>query len=205
MLSKELEKSLNEIAQSASARRHEFITVEHLLLALMSNEAALDVLKNVGGDAAKLTSELEKYIEETTPILPVSDEEHGPQTTLGFQRVVSRLLFHVQSSGRKEVTGANVLVAIFSEQESQAVYLLKVQGVTRIDVVNYISHGISKAEDAEESETGQPTGEGEDPAEAGQKGSAALCDRSERGSALGTYRSVGRSRRRAGTRDSDPV
>lgn len=169
MLSKELEKSLNEIAQSASARRHEFITVEHLLLALMSNEAALDVLKNVGGDAAKLTSELEKYIEETTPILPVSDEEHGPQTTLGFQRVVSRSLFHVQSSGRKEVTGANVLVAIFSEQESQAVYLLKVQGVTRIDVVNYISHGISKAEDAEESETRQPTGEGEDPAEAGQK------------------------------------
>ena len=169
MLSKELEKSLNEIAQSASARRHEFITVEHLLLALMSNEAALDVLKNVGGDAAKLTSELEKYIEETTPILPASDEEHGPQTTLGFQRVVSRSLFHVQSSGRKEVTGANVLVAIFSEQESQAVYLLKVQGVTRIDVVNYISHGISKGEDEEESESGQSTAEGEEPAEAGQK------------------------------------
>ena len=169
MLSKELEKSLNEIAQRASARRHEFITVEHLLLALMSNEAALDVLKNVGGDAAKLTSELEKYIEETTPVLPASDEEHGPQTTLGFQRVVSRSLFHVQSSGRKEVTGANVLVAIFSEQESQAVYLLKVQGVTRIDVVNYISHGISKSEDAEESDTGQPSAEGEEPAEAGQK------------------------------------
>ena len=169
MLSKELEKSLNEIAQSASARRHEFITVEHLLLALMSNEAALDVLKNVGGDAAKLTGELEKYIEETTPILPASDEEHGPQTTLGFQRVVSRSLFHVQSSGRKEVTGANVLVAIFSEQESQAVYLLKAQGVTRIDVVNYISHGISKGEDEEESETGQPSAEGEEPAEAGQK------------------------------------
>ena len=169
MLSKELEKSLNQIAQSASARRHEFITVEHLLLALMSNEAALDVLKNVGGDAAKLTGELEKYIEETTPILPASDEEHGPQTTLGFQRVVSRSLFHVQSSGRKEVTGANVLVAIFSEQESQAVYLLKVQGVTRIDVVNYISHGISKGEDEEESETGQPSAEGEEPAEAGQK------------------------------------
>jgi ATP-dependent Clp protease ATP-binding subunit ClpA len=169
MLSKELEKSLNQIAQSASAQRHEFITVEHLLLALMSNEAALDVLKNVGGDAAKLTGELEKYIEETTPILPASDEEHGPQTTLGFQRVVSRSLFHVQSSGRKEVTGANVLVAIFSEQESQAVYLLKVQGVTRIDVVNYISHGISKGEDEEESESGQPSAEGEEPAEAGQK------------------------------------
>lgn len=169
MLSKELEKSLNEIAQSASARRHEFITVEHLLLALMSNEAALEVLKNVGGDVAKLTSELEKYIDETTPILPVSDQEHGPQTTLGFQRVVSRSLFHVQSSGRKEVTGANVLVAIFSEQESQAVYLLKVQGVTRIDVVNYISHGISKAEDDEETDASQPSAEGEEPAEAGQK------------------------------------
>ena len=169
MLSKELERSLNEIAQSASARRHEFITVEHLLLALMSNEAALEVLKNVGGDAAKLTSELEKYIDETTPILPVSDQEHGPQTSLGFQRVVSRSLFHVQSSGRKEVTGANVLVAIFSEQESQAVYLLKVQGVTRIDVVNYISHGISKAEDDEETDASQPSAEGEEPAEAGQK------------------------------------
>ena len=169
MLSKELEKSLNEIAQSASARRHEFITVEHLLLALMNNDAALEVLRNVGADAAKLTSELEKYIEETTPVLPVSDEEHGPQTTLGFQRVVSRSLFHVQSSGRKEVTGANVLVAIFSEQESQAVYLLKVQGVTRIDVVNYISHGISKAEDEEASEAGQQSADDEEPAEAGQK------------------------------------
>ena len=129
MLSKELEKSLNEIAQDASTRRPEFITVEHLLLALMTNDAAIVVLKNVGGDVEKLTKELERYIEETTPILPASDEEHVPQTTLGFQRVVSRSLFHVQSSGRKEVTGANVLVAIFSEQESQAVYLLKVQGI----------------------------------------------------------------------------
>ena len=84
MLSKELEKSLNEIAQSASARRHEFITVEHLLLALMNNDAALEVLRNVGANAAKLTSELEKYIEETTPILPVSDEEHGPKPRWDF-------------------------------------------------------------------------------------------------------------------------
>jgi ATP-dependent Clp protease ATP-binding subunit ClpA len=170
MLSKELEKSLNEIAQNASARRHEFITVEHLLLALMTNEAAIDVLKNVGGDVEKLTNELEKYIEETTPILPSSDEEHGPQTTLGFQRVVSRSLFHVQSSGRKEVTGANVLVAIFSEQESQAVYLLKVQGISRIDVVNYISHGISKVDNPdEEVETGGHASEGEESPEGGQK------------------------------------
>lgn len=170
MLSKELEKSLNEIAQDASTRRHEFITVEHLLLALMTNDAAIDVLKNVGGDVEKLSKELEKYIEETTPILPASDEEHGPQTTLGFQRVVSRSLFHVQSSGRKEVTGANVLVAIFSEQESQAVYLLKVQGISRIDVVNYISHGISKVDDAdEEAETSGQSSEGEESPEGGQK------------------------------------
>lgn len=170
MLSKELEKSLNEIAQDASTRRHEFITVEHLLLALMTNDAAIDVLKNVGGDVEKLTKELERYIEETTPIVPASDEEHGPQTTLGFQRVVSRSLFHVQSSGRKEVTGANVLVAIFSEQESQAVYLLKVQGISRIDVVNYISHGISKVDDAdEEAELGGQTAEGEEAPEGGQK------------------------------------
>ena len=170
MLSKELEKSLNEIAQSASSRRHEFITVEHLLLALLTNQAAIDVLKNVGADVGKLGTELEKYIEETTPVLPPSDEEHGPQTTLGFQRVVSRSLFHVQSSGRKEVTGANVLVAMFSEQESQAVYLLKVQGISRIDVVNYISHGISKVEDGEEE--AQPSASadgGEEPGEAGQK------------------------------------
>ena len=170
MLSKELEKSLNEIAQSASSRRHEFITVEHLLLALLTNQAAIDVLKNVGADVGKLGTELEKYIEETTPVLPPSDEEHGPQTTLGFQRVVSRSLFHVQSSGRKEVTGANVLVAIFSEKESQAVYLLKVQGISRIDVVNYISHGISKVEDGEEE--AQPSAGadgGEEPGEAGQK------------------------------------
>ena len=170
MLSKELEKSLNEIAQNASSRRHEFITVEHLLLALLTNQAAIDVLKNVGGDVDKLGAELEKYIEETTPVLPPSDQEHGPQTTLGFQRVVSRSLFHVQSSGRKEVTGANVLVAIFSEQESQAVYLLKVQGINRIDVVNYISHGISKVEDGEEEaeSSGRADG-GEEPNEAGQK------------------------------------
>ena len=170
MLSKELEKSLNEIAQSASSRRHEFITVEHLLLALLTNQAAIDVLKNVGADVGKLGTELEKYIEETTPVLPPSDEEHGPQTTLGFQRVVSRSLFHVQSSGRKEVTGANVLVAMFSEQESQAVYLLKVQGISRIDVVDYISHGISKVDDGEEE--AQPSASadgGEEPGEAGQK------------------------------------
>lgn len=168
MLSKELEQSLNAVAQEANISRHEFVTVEHLLLALTQNETAQDVLRNVGAKVDLLKGELEKYIQETTPMLGPDETERGPQTTLGFQRVVSRALFHVQSSGRKEVTGANVLVAIFSEQESQAVYLLKAQGVTRIDVVNYISHGISKVEDAdgidenEQQETTQGS-EGETP------------------------------------------
>ena len=152
MLSKDLEKSLNGVAQEASIKRHEFVTVEHLLLALLGNDEAVNVLVNVGTDVEQLRGEVEKYIDDTTPTLETGDEERGTQTTLGFQRVVSRALFHVQSSGHKEVTGANVLVAIFSEQESQAVYLLQSQGVSRIDVVNFISHGISKIDDAGEPE-----------------------------------------------------
>ena len=165
MLSKDLEKSLNGVAQEASIKRHEFVTVEHLLLALLANDQAVNVLVNVGADVDVLRTEVEKYIDDTTPTLETGDDERGTQTTLGFQRVVSRALFHVQSSGRKEVTGANVLVAIFSEQESQAVYLLKSQGVSRIDVVNYISHGISKIEDSGDEEdaevSGTEDGEGE--------------------------------------------
>ncbi len=166
MLSKDLEKSLNGVAQEASIKRHEFVTVEHLLLALLANDQAVNVLVNVGADVDALRTEVEKYIDDTTPTLETGDDERGTQTTLGFQRVVSRALFHVQSSGRKEVTGANVLVAIFSEQESQAVYLLKSQGVSRIDVVNYISHGISKIEDSGDDEedaevSGTEDGEGE--------------------------------------------
>ena len=165
MLSKDLEKSLNGVAQEASIKRHEFVTVEHLLLALLGNEQAISVLINVGADVEALRAEVEKYIEDTTPTLDAGDDERGTQTTLGFQRVVSRALFHVQSSGRKEVTGANVLVAIFSEQESQAVFLLKSQGVSRIDVVNYISHGISKIEDDSDGEENAEPGEADEGAE----------------------------------------
>ena len=172
MLSKELEKSLNGVAQEASLKRHEFVTVEHLLLALLNNDQAINVLVNVAADVEKLRAELEKYIDDTTPTLQMDDSERGTQTTLGFQRVVSRALFHVQSSGRKEVTGANVLVAIFSEQESQAVYLLKSHGVSRIDVVNFISHGISKIEGTSEDSEEAELGEGEE-AE-GEKRSSAL-------------------------------
>ena len=143
MLSKELEFTLNLAFKEAREKRHEFMTVEHLLLALLDNPTAADVLKSCGADLEKLKKELSGFLDETTPLLPPSDTRET-QPTLGFQRVLQRAVFHVQSSGKKEVTGANVLVAIFSEQESQAAYFLNKQDITRLDVVNYISHGISK-------------------------------------------------------------
>ncbi len=144
MLSKDLELTLNEAFKNAREKRHEFMTVEHLLLALLDNDAALKVLGACGVELASLRQELTEFVDSTTPLIPSSDDERETQPTLGFQRVLQRAVFHVQSSGKKEVTGANVLVAIFSEQESQAVYVLKKQNVARIDVVNFISHGISK-------------------------------------------------------------
>ncbi len=167
MLSKDLETTLNEAFRVAKSKRHEFMTVEHLLLALLDNDIAIDVLRKIGGDIEKLRSDLEQYIDSTTPLIPAGDGEQETQPTLGFQRVLQRAVFHVQSSGRKEVTGANVLVAIFSEQESQAVYFLKQQNIARIDVVNYISHGISKVEGEEEGGDGLAAGEEEGGAEAG--------------------------------------
>jgi ATP-dependent Clp protease ATP-binding subunit ClpA len=152
MLSKELEFTLNLAFKEAREKRHEFMTVEHLLLALLDNPTAAEVLKSCGADLEKLKQELSAFLSETTPLLPASDNRET-QPTLGFQRVLQRAVFHVQSSGKKEVTGANVLVAIFSEQESQAAYFLNKQDITRLDVVNYISHGISKlAGDQPESE-----------------------------------------------------
>ncbi len=143
MLSKELEFTLNLAFKEAREKRHEFMTVEHLLLALLDNPAAAEVLRACGADLLALRRDLISFLDETTPVLPVQDSRET-QPTLGFQRVLQRAVFHVQSSGKKEVTGANVLVAIYSEQESQAVYFLNKQNVSRLDVVNYISHGISK-------------------------------------------------------------
>ena len=143
MLSKELEFTLNLAFKEAREKRHEFMTVEHLMLALLENSTAAEVLKSCGADMDKLRKELAGFLDETTPLLPQNDNRET-QPTLGFQRVLQRAVFHVQSSGKKEVTGANVLVAIFSEQESQAAYFLNKQDITRLDVVNYISHGISK-------------------------------------------------------------
>ncbi|MDG2251726.1 MAG: ATP-dependent Clp protease ATP-binding subunit ClpA [Gammaproteobacteria bacterium] len=144
MLSKDLEVTLNYAFKSARKKRHEFMTVEHLLLALLDNEVASTVLLSCDCDLGQLRDELAEFVDTTTPLIPESEATRETQPTLGFQRVLQRAVFHVQSSGKREVTGANVLVAIFSEQESQAVYFLKQQDVSRIDIVNFITHGISK-------------------------------------------------------------
>ncbi|BBT71810.1 ATP-dependent Clp protease ATP-binding subunit ClpA [Klebsiella sp. WP8-S18-ESBL-06] len=154
MLNQELELSLNMAFARAREHRHEFMTVEHLLLALLSNPSAREALEACSVDLVALRQELEAFIEQTTPVLPVSEEERETQPTLSFQRVLQRAVFHVQSSGRSEVTGANVLVAIFSEQESQAAYLLRKHEVSRLDVVNFISHGTRKDEPSQSSDAG---------------------------------------------------
>ncbi|UTT85085.1 ATP-dependent Clp protease ATP-binding subunit ClpA [Vibrio pelagius] len=145
MLNKELESSLNGAFARAREKRHEFMTVEHLLLALLENDAAKEALLACQADLDALRNELDIFIDQTTPLIPESDETRETQPTLSFQRVLQRAVFHVQSSGRSEVTGANVLVAIFSEQESHAAYLLKKNDISRLDIVNFISHGITKA------------------------------------------------------------
>jgi ATP-dependent Clp protease ATP-binding subunit ClpA len=160
MFSKDLELSISQCLNEARARRHEFTTVEHLLKALLENPSAIQVLKACGADANRLGRELAKVIGDTVPVLPEGDER-DTQPTLGFQRVLQRALYHVQSSGRKEVSGANVLVAIFAEKDSHAAFLLQQNGVTRLDVVNFISHGITKGMPDSAPEAEQAEGESE--------------------------------------------
>ncbi|OCQ51910.1 ATP-dependent Clp protease ATP-binding subunit ClpA [Photorhabdus australis subsp. thailandensis] len=162
MLNQELELSLNIAFAKARDNRHEFMTVEHLLLALLSNSSAREALEACKVDLAQLRQELENFISHTTPLLSENDERET-QPTLSFQRVLQRAVFHVQSSGRSEVSGANVLVAIFSEQESQAAYLLRKHDVSRLDVVNFISHGTQK-EDTESDHQGSTQSAEEHPA-----------------------------------------
>ncbi|HET9843990.1 MAG TPA: AAA family ATPase, partial [Gammaproteobacteria bacterium] len=150
MLSNELEMTITSAFKEAKDKRHEFLTVEHLLLALLNDSAASNVLRSCGADVDRLRRDLQTFVDETTPLIPSSEVHRETQPTLGFQRVLQRAVFHVQSAGRNEVTGANVLAAIFSEQESQAVYFLKQENITRLDVVNFISHGISKVEESRE-------------------------------------------------------
>ena len=161
MLSSELEICLNEAFQAAREARHEFMTVEHLLLAIIDTPKVQEILRGCGADATRLRKELQEFIEQTTPRLK-QDDDREVQPTLGFQRVLQRAVFHVQSSGKKEVSVANVLVAIFSEKHSHAAYLLTLQDVSRLDVVNYISHGLSKSGDERETRSEEPSqGEGE--------------------------------------------
>lgn len=160
MLDDELDQTLKQAYKEARVKRHEFMTVEHLLLALLNNKAALKVLKACGAELTRLGSDLEEFVEATTPLITTDEDALDTQPTLGFQRVLQRAVFHVQSSGKSEVTGANVMVAIFSEQESQAVYFLKMQSISRLDVVNYITHGVSKVDDGDaEAEGGGELGE----------------------------------------------
>ena len=143
MIAQELEVSLHMAFVDARQKRHEFITVEHLLLALLDNPSAAETLRASGGNIEQLRRDLTQFISEHTPTVE-GEDDIDTQPTLGFQRVIQRAILHVQSSGKKEVNGANVLVAIFGEKDSHAVFYLQKQGISRLDVVNFISHGISK-------------------------------------------------------------
>ena len=158
MLDKDLEQTLNDAFRNARDKRYEFVTVEHLLLALLDNPAAIKVLRACGADMDGLHNELTRFIEDNSPRL-TDDDERETQPTLGFQRVFQRAVQHVQSSGKKEVSGANILVAIFGERESHAAFFLNRQNVARLDVVNYIAHGVTKNP---ENEPGAPDASAED-------------------------------------------
>src|SRR5205807_2050083 len=159
MIAQELEVSLHMAFVEARQARYEFITVEHLLLALLDNPSAAEVLRACACNIEDLRKSLQNFVSDNTPVLPQSSEA-DTQPTLGFQRVIQRAIMHVQSTsnGKKEVTGANVLVAIFGEKDSHAVYYLHQQGVTRLDVVNFIAHGIKKSDPPESAKPGEGSG-----------------------------------------------
>ncbi len=163
MLNKELEYTLNQAFKNAHEKRHEFITVEHLLLALLDNNSAITVLNACNCNINALRGELTQFIDETISLIP-KDIQRETQPTLGFQRVLQRAVFHVQASDKKEVTGANLLVALFSEQDSHAIYLLHKQDLNRLDVVNFLAHGVSKSTQSDETDSDANPGiEGTDP------------------------------------------
>ena len=165
MLSQELQTALDAAFMVARRQHHEMLTVEHLLLSLLDNPGVVEVLESVNTDIARLERELKSYIDTHVPVVPAG-EDHEVQPTLGFQRVLQRAVYHVQSSGKKEVTAVNVLIAIFSEQESHAVYLLSEQDVTRLDVVNFVSHGVSKSgKESPDPNSGADVQQGEDGSE----------------------------------------
>ncbi|MFM2397627.1 MAG: hypothetical protein RLZZ144_877 [Pseudomonadota bacterium] len=149
MIAQELEVSLHLAFVEARQKRHEFITVEHLLLAMTDNPSAAHVLRACGADLDELRAVISKHIEKHTPCIP-GDGDVDTQPTLGFQRVIQRAILHVQSTNRKEVNGANILIALFGEKESHAVYFLNQRGISRLDVVNYVAHGINKPVEAQQ-------------------------------------------------------
>ncbi len=156
MLDKELEYTLNNAFKEARNKRHEFVTVEHLLLALLDNASSLEVLKACGANISRLRSNLTEFIDRTTPIIPLNIHDRDTQPTLGFQRVIQRAVFQVQSSGKTEVSGGNVLAAIFSEQESQSVYFIRQENISRLDVINFIAHGTTKPVKSNEQQPSHP-------------------------------------------------
>ena len=172
MIAQELEVSLHMAFVEARQQRHEFITVEHLLLALLDNPSAAEVLRACSANIDDLRKSLANFIKDNTPQVAGTDDV-DTQPTLGFQRVIQRAIMHVQSTGngKKEVTGANVLVAIFGEKDSHAVYYLHQQGVTRLDVVNFIAHGIKKSEPPEPAKSSESAAESEEAAEKNEKAS----------------------------------
>ncbi|HET7314723.1 ATP-dependent Clp protease ATP-binding subunit ClpA [Salinisphaera sp.] len=189
MLSQELQTALDAAFMVARRQHHEMLTVEHLLMSLLDNPAVIEVLEAVNTDIQRLERELKNYIDTHVPVVPAG-EDHEVQPTLGFQRVLQRAVYHVQSSGKKEVTAVNVLIAIFSEQESHAVYLLGEQDVTRLDVVNFVSHGVNKS--------------GEESGDAGGAGQAQTDDSGEsNASPLEQYAT--NLNRRAAEGDVDPL
>ena len=202
MIAQELEVSLHMAFVEARQKQHEFITVEHLLLAMLDNPSAAEVLKACGVDLDELRGVLTDFISEHTPRLsPHSDADTQP--TQGFQRVIQRAILHVQSSGKKEVTGANVLVAIFGEKESHAVYFLNQRGVTRLDVVNYIAHGITKNP---QQKHGKGRGEGRGRGrERGAGRARRVHDQPQHDGEAGQDRSADRPRARARARDPGAV
>jgi len=172
MIAQELEVSLHMAFVEARQQRHEFITVEHLLLALLDNPSAAEVLRACSANIDELRKSLTNFIKDNTPQVSGTDDV-DTQPTLGFQRVIQRAIMHVQSTGngKKEVTGANVLVAIFGEKDSHAVYYLHQQGVTRLDVVNFIAHGIKKSDPPEPTKSGDSQPESEEGGEKNEKAS----------------------------------
>ena len=180
MIAQELEVSLHMAFVEARQQRHEFITVEHLLLALLDNPSAAEVLRSCACNIEDLRRNLQNFIRDNTPVISGQDEV-DTQPTLGFQRVIQRAIMHVQSTsnGKKEVTGANVLVAIFGEKDSHAVYYLHQQGITRLDVVNYISHGITKTpqtpQQKPESSSSEPQGKWNRPPQQQRNSLRSIC------------------------------